>query len=503
MSIASPSITLLAPIEGLPVLTEGRFPLGWSSGHAPKYTLDNDPDTWWEPDSVATNGLYYDMGVPVEIDAIVFWLHNYNENYGNEKSWRVSYSVDDTTYTPLTTKFFKNERTTYTPLIVDILTGGPITSQYWLIEFIGFDDVPITFAPSVSAVWFMKDYSLPWNAQIPQSNKLLYRNNETITRSGHHFASPAGIGKQRVLQRQFIFPDSTAQWDNLKDAYDAARGQNLPIIMQTEPESNEYYAVQFDTPLAENRQEYDLWKPQLRLRELGHDKVPFQNYRLSELEDTVAIWRFQQNANDATDNGHDFTNTGYDDADYENGHVEQGITVLRAQAANNLSIASGSATDFDLGISDVTIEAWIFMSSALAGSDRSFLAKISFGPTTGWAFTHDGTYKVGLNMGDGTTGLFLSNGVATNDNTWHLHTAVIDRTANTLTWYMDGVFLRSDSIASITGDISNAGQPFSLGSQAQSDVVWWDEICITKRTLSATEILNRYNGSLDYGSWGM
>lgn len=503
MPISNPSLTLYAPVDAIPQLTSGRNSTGFGSGHEPKYTLDNDPDTWWEPSQFITSSIYYDLGVATSVDAIVFWLHNYNENYQNSKSWRISHSTDDISYTTLSIKDFDVERTSYTPIVIDVLDSGPISARYWRIEFLSFALVPQTIIPEISCLWFMKDFSLPFKHQRPESNKLLYHNNETITRSGCRFASPAGVGRQRVLQRQFIFTHDTDHWNELSDAYKAAKGQNLPIVMQTELGSNEFYALNFDTPLSENRQNFKLYMPQIALRELGHERVVFQDYRLSELAETIAIYRFNQNSNDATDNGNDLVNSGYVDGDYENGKTEQGVTVLRAQAANNLSIASGNAGDFDFGTSDFTIEAWILMRSTLTGSDRSFLAKISFGPTTGWSLTHDGAFKIGLSIGDGAVGLFKSNGQPTNDDLWHLHTVVIDRTAGTSRWYLDGVFLRSDDISAITGNISNAGRPFSLGSQAQSDVIWWDEVCITKRKLSDTEVANRHAGSVNFGTWGM
>lgn len=504
MSVATPSVTMLAPVDAIPKLTSGRNSSGYGSGHEPKYTLDNDPDTWWEPDWYVTSSIYYDLSVTTSVDAVTFWLHNYNENYENTKAWRVSYSDDDITYTALTIKEFNDYRTSYTPIVIDTLTGGPISARYWRIEFLYFAIVPQTIIPEISCVWFMQDYSLPWKHQKPESNKLLYHNNESVTRSGHRFASNAGRGRQRRIQRGFIFTGETSQWANLVDAYTAAQGQNLPIVLQTELGSSEYYAMTFDAPLSENRQGHELWQPTVALRELGHERIPYQDYRLHELAETVAIWRFRQNGDDDTDNGHDFTNTGYVDADYENGHAEQGVTVLRAQAANSLSMTHGQSSALDMGTGSFTIEAWVLLRSTMSGSDRSFIGKVSGWPPKGWVLTIDALGKFGMSIGNGIVGGFWGGTVAVNDNQWHLQTVVCDRSANLLKFYVDGVFTNSQNIVATAGaNFDNTGVGAALGSIVQDDVVWWDEICVTKRLLTPTEILNRYTGKVAYGSWGM
>ena len=80
MSTSSPSLKLYAPVDAIPTLNSGRNESDFASGHQPKYTLDNDPDTWWAPDQYVTSAIYYDLGSAISVDAVVFWLHDYNGN---------------------------------------------------------------------------------------------------------------------------------------------------------------------------------------------------------------------------------------------------------------------------------------------------------------------------------------------------------------------------------------------------------------------------------------
>jgi hypothetical protein len=503
----SRSLRLFAPVDALPVLTNGRPPQGGSSsGHDAKYTLDNDPDTWWQPTWWVTSKLYYDLGSLVELDAITFWLHNYNEIYAvtgtdHKKSWAVSYSDDNVTYYRLKIKDFATYHTAGSPIVVDELVV-PITARYWCLEFLHFDNIPETIRPEISAMWFMNDYSMRWKHEHPERNTLLYFNNTSTAVSGTPFASPATIGQQRILERNFVFNGDAEQGARLADAYHASKGRNLPIIMQTEFDSNEYYALQFERSLKLNQTEHERHEPSILLRELGHLRVPTQDRRLTVTTDTVGLWRFRQDGLDETTNDHDFTMTGIVADDFISGILDQGPSAWSGVVGDKFEIDAGDADDFKFGTTDFTVEMWMMVSSSVTGADRSVIRHIS--GTTGWNITFDGAYKVGINMGDGVTFIgAVSGGDPINDDIWHLHTITIDRSANEVKFYADGVYQSTTSIAALSGDDIGISTVLRIYQLTEDDVVQRDELCISSIAMSATEILNRYTGRVDYGTWGM
>lgn len=515
LTSAGPQATkLFAPVDALPVLTNGRNTSGYGSGHEPKYTLDNDPDTWWEPDWYVTSALYYDLGSAVPVDAIALWLRNYNENYVNDKAWRISYSNDDSTYTPIAIKEFASNRTSYSPVVVDELAVA-VSARYWRIEFLYFANVPQTIIPEISAVWFMNKYPLPWKHQRPEANKILYHNNETVSRSGHRFASPAGEGKQRVIQRQFAFTTDTNQWSNLSNAYHAARGRNLPIIMQSEFNSNEYYALQFETPLAESRQEHDFWLPNIVLRELGHERVTFQDKSLIQPHHNSAVYHFRGNANDSGLNGRDWTEN-FSPAYSADGITEQNTTVIDLASTADLHISSGSATWADMGTQDFTIECWF---RGVNGALLCRKASENFGLTNAGFFMGISGWKLRLSIHDGTTAANLTSAdfdtviAGTNagdaDNQWHCVVMVVDRTNDLMHGYANGgdIIPLGDhaqvDISALTGSLSRADQNLMCSGLNKAEL-FIDELTITRGyAMSAQEIANRFLGRANYGNWGM
>lgn len=489
--------TLFAPVDAIPILTSGRNSSSYGSGHQPKYTLDNNPDTWWASDTYADNSVYYDLGSNVPVDTIVIWLHNYNENYADNKSWRVFYSLDDITYVSLGIKDFSTYRIAYTPLVVDDF-GVTVSARYWRIEFLNFDAVPQTILPQVSCVWFMNDYSLPWKHQRPESNKLIYHNNSVVTRSGHRFASPAGLGKQRVIQRQFVFTDSVGQWNNLKAAYDATRGRNLPLVLRTELGSDEYYAVQFEAPLVESRQEHELWSPIVTLRELGHKRIPYTDRSvIVSSHGTVGLYHFRGNALDDSGSENDLT-LGGGSVTYNAGFTEHGTTEVIFGPAATFQNTSG---DFNFGTNDFSIELWC--KHSVDAFNRVMKKSDSGTPNEGWEIAVAATNKSHFLIGDGTAEVTcITNGTSLSDGGWHHVVWTIDRDSDEVRIYIDGVLDSASphDISSITGSV-NATNNFSI--YAINSFFSMDEIALHTGVLTAVEVLKRYNGRVNYGSWGM
>jgi hypothetical protein len=497
----SQSTRMFAPVDAVPALTSGRNASGYATGHEPKYTLDNDPDTYWKPNVYTTSSIYYDLGGAVSVDALVMWLHNYNENYHNSKSWCVYYSSDDATYYPITTKAFSTYRTEYTPLVVDEFFT-PIAARYWKVEFLYFGSSPITHYPEISCVWFMNDYSLPYKHQLPENNSYLYHNNGTTTRSKHRFSSNAGVGKQRVLQRRFTFTDADS-YAVLYNAHKAAHGGNLPIVMQTELESNAYYAVQFDSPLQIGKQEYGSWSPQVTLRELGHERIPMTSRLLTATPTTVGLWHFRQNGDDDSVKGNDLSASGVVVGDYVYGITEQGYTAGSFIAPKYLYRAVAGATDFDFGTSSFTIETWMRYDS-VATSTLAY--KIQGSPiVSGWRISYyasGGVMYRRVELGDGVHEAVVTSPAISGLYEWHYFATVVDRVADTITMYRDGVLLDGpDDISAITGNISaNTGELIVKADVAGTAL---DELCISREAMTAAMIATRYAGVANYGTWGM
>ena len=110
------SFPILAPVEPYPILTSGQSPTS-VAGHEPEYAIDGNLNTYWEPSSSADNSIWFDLGDPTMVYAIVIWLHNYNELWATPKSWQISYSTDDVEYATFTEKVFDDYRDAAGPVL--------------------------------------------------------------------------------------------------------------------------------------------------------------------------------------------------------------------------------------------------------------------------------------------------------------------------------------------------------------------------------------------------
>lgn len=502
-------LKLLAPVDVQPMLTSGRNESGYSSGHEPKYVLDNDANTYWETDSFSDRSLYIDLGIDKAVDVIALWLHNYNEDYtAGERKWQVAYSDDDSTYIEISNYLFSNSRSDYVPIII-MTMASPIVARYWRITFTNFNVIPTTTKPEISAIWFLNDYSLPYYHQIPERNILQYNNYNVMTRALNELSQLGMRGRQRTLTRTYIFTADTEQWSNLLAAYKASRGGALPIIMQTEISDSHYRAVQFTQSLRQRQEEFGFYRPTIYLREIGFKRIPFKKRLLYPFISTMGWWRFNGNIQDDSGNDNHMYEYQVEDFDFVVGNNEQGKTALVMYDDVGYAygyITSGLAGDFDMGMSDFTVEVTLLMPTG--GVTSKLVQKGSGTPFKGYFLRANAAGAISvfgaILLGDGVNQItnIVGTGKDVGDGIWHYCVLVVDRGNDKAKVYIDGVQYGGDyDISSITGNISDPTQPLYIRSSAVTNITI-DEVCISKQALTASEIITRYAGKLDYGNWG-
>lgn len=500
------SITALTPISAVVQLTSGRNTTNYATGHEPAYTLDNDLDTYWEPASTADTIVYYDLGASTTPDAIVFWIRNYNMLHhdttisSNKHSFNVYYSTDDVTYTLVDTCTMQNyvQEDTHNPLVVYTLPS-PINARYWALEQVNYDHAPTDdLVLQISGVWFCDSHTLPYRQQTQMITTVRHHNTQTSLRSGVRFASHKGLGRQQRFDQQYIFYTDTNQWSVLEDIYEATRGGLLPFFMQQSLDDDQYRMLYFDGPLTPNEIDYNYRTPRVVLIEPGYERVPYQNRTLVPFAQTVGLWRFRGNGVDSSSGGNNLT--AVNTPTFSTGGItEHGSTVVNVAPPNSYRIVAASASDFDMGTDDFTVELWVQCTAALLSD---CVRKLSGTPAAGWRvlFVTD-PFRFRAEMGDGVNTAAVTSSEITELGEW-LHLAcVVNRTVNTCTLYRNGVSFGTGSIAAITGNITNAARNFDIATGGSAILL--DEVCITRRVLTTNELLARFNGQTDYGTWGM
>lgn len=187
---------------------------------------------------------------------------------------------------------------------------------------------------------------------------------------------------------------------------------------------------------------------------------------------------------------------GFTSSDFITGYTEDNITAAQFDGTKYVNIPAGNSSfEFDPFYTSFTIES-IFKTTQ-AVDFPTIVAKGTTATTSGWSINSTALGVSKITLGDGGFSTFTTEGITTiNDGNWHYLAVVVDRDASTLNTYIDGVVDISsvDISSNISGSIRNTSEPFVIGQTMNGDI---DEICITKRALSANEIVVRQLGHGD------
>jgi len=215
--------------------------------------------------------------------------------------------------------------------------------------------------------------------------------------------------------------------------------------------------------------------------------------RLLPLRDNaVGLWRFRANLIDESAQSNDLTAVAI--GSYISGGWTENIPTAilpTGPAGPAAKIVAGSATDFDFGTGDFTIEVIAYTSS---GSGMFLVEKSDGGsPLTGF-YVGMGSGYLAYKIGDGANEVSGVTAVAIHDGRWHHLAVTFDRVNDQVRLYIDGAEDGSpDSIASVTGSITDATEDFEVGNLFDGGI---DEIAIHPQVLSADEIAARAAGLL-------
>ena len=260
--------SLFASVNAIAKLTVGRNLSGYASGHPPSLILNGDPDNYWQPTSFGTTSLYIDLQTETPVDAVALWLQDYNNPYASSQTVKVYASADNNTYILYAGYAIEGLRTSQNEPTIIIELDTPVSAQYWKIEFVNFNST----YPRISCVWFLNDYSLTHNYQMPEQIQNAHFATEIQTRSNANYTKSAGIGKQRSFERQFVFVNDD-DYNNMLAAHAASYGGVLPIFMRLYGENGAYLPLLFTSPLSINKQEHQFYQITLQLVELGFKRT--------------------------------------------------------------------------------------------------------------------------------------------------------------------------------------------------------------------------------------
>jgi hypothetical protein len=200
-----------------------------------------------------------------------------------------------------------------------------------------------------------------------------------------------------------------------------------------------------------------------------------------------AYYQFNGNGLDSSGNG---LNLNVVNAGYGPGLFGQALSLSGEEG--QYADLSADPSAFNLGSSDFTIQLWVNFNT-FGSSEQTLIEKFSGGGGPGWTLTTPG----------GNTIQFFASGLPTvqapvsiTAGTWNQ--IIVERSGNTLSIYLDGSRLVSDT--SYVGSIDPSPNPLLIGARDSGDGRNFtvngslDEIAIWDRALSTSEIASLWNG---------
>jgi len=499
----SGSFPMLVQVEPHPVLTDGRSPTH-SEGHEPKYALNGNLNTYWEPEDRSDDSLWFDLGEATPVYAIVLWLYNYNESWGSPKSWQVAYSLDDITYYTFSEKLFDDYRDTEAPILVDILPNS-LSARYWRVTFKNFDGYPQTVPVKVSAIWFVKPYYMPQRRTLPATDTHKYSMETTQDAMDRELTRQASYGRQIAMPVKLLLT-SQDDADRIAAMYEAARHGARPIVCKPRQDDETWRLMRISN-FSLARSEHDLWLIDFTLEDVGHKLIPRYNMSNSLHPETVGVWDFNETLNDESGCGNHLAGYQVGPENYVHGinrYVKTALTIYDGDIHIGY-IDPPDCNDFDMGTDDFTVEMMLLLSAG--GGNSLYMRKHTSGvPESGWkseGIDVGGNVYFYVSLGDGVNEVIHSGaaGKPISDNEWHYIAFTVDRTTGLLKIYIDAVQYGGDfDISAITGDISAPAKTFYVQAGGNANTAY-DFAGVTRRAFTQAEIAERMAGSLSYGIW--
>jgi uncharacterized repeat protein (TIGR02543 family) len=233
---------------------------------------------------------------------------------------------------------------------------------------------------------------------------------------------------------------------------------------------------------------YAVWN---RVRADGDTVAPIISYNFDK--DAVGA------VVDSSGNGNDGTWTGT--PEYGTGLGGVGRAIRVSDGANFVQLpflagktdGSGSFSFvFWLGQESNTGDAWVFANIAGGSCNLAGLGLYDITP---------GVLQGCFGQTVGGTRQYQKLGSSSINSAWHQVAGVVDRSAQTVTWYLDGTAVATSAAGAMTASTNlNSGKPFTLGQNGLGNYAygtnsWFDDVDFYNSAIGADQIRNDYNAT--------
>jgi hypothetical protein len=433
--------------------------------------------------------------------------------------------MDGFEYRTYESVLFIDSRRAGVPLVV-LKFDVPRIAKYWIFNLEGFgdpvegpEDMPIGPIMEISGLWFLRDYSLPYDNQYPEPIRFEWGNDLALARSGSGYQERRFRGHVKVSDKEYVFVQQDHS-DLLLNAFKTSKGGLLPIAFKPDYDSIDWILCRFTSDHSLQETWSEVFQPKMEVREVGFKRVAYTTKTLPMLSTTVGHWKFGESLADSSSNGQTLSVVDVPGgAIYDYGICDHNKTCIVLEEDGLLEVSAVDADALDMGTTNFSLE--LIFATTPVSETTYLLRKIGDNPSpasspepspspvaAGYSVSLTTAGKINVTIGDGSTEVEGTGyGTDLDDGSFHYLSVTVDRTLDLLKVYVDGMQTGSSlDISSIIGSITNAVEPFQIGgenllSDPKCLIGLLDEVCVSKQLLTPALIASRHAGFSHDGSW--
>lgn len=192
-----------------------------ATGFPKEHIIDNNLDTYWEPTSTANQTIDFDLGEAKTIDAIIFFVNNYDTlaTAAVDRHWSDN-DFGDTTFISGSPALGSD---TTTPLRISIGSLG-ISHRWWRLIVNNQSEVV-----NISGIWFCEKFDIGQPNEWPEFDPDRFENIKIALSGGREHLISKNRRSRKIIPRQFMF-DGNNNFNELRAGHQASGGNRWPLV---------------------------------------------------------------------------------------------------------------------------------------------------------------------------------------------------------------------------------------------------------------------------------
>jgi hypothetical protein len=191
-----------------------------ATGFNKEMMQDNNPDTYWKPNTTGNSTFHFDLGAAHSPDQAVLCIKN-NSLLSTPPESVFQYSDNDSDWTHAGDMTFGGHAHQFRHL--DISSAG--SHRYWRLNYNAANTEPF-----ISGLWLCKEFDLGQGNEWPENDQYQFFNRISKAGGGRIFSSAISQNHIVARKRTYHFNNNT-NFEALRDAFLDSGGRRWPLFI--------------------------------------------------------------------------------------------------------------------------------------------------------------------------------------------------------------------------------------------------------------------------------